>query len=106
MKFHLIACVQRNPRAAPFRYLYSGWAPFPFTSTFANIGKVTLYLRLQNDWMSASSPDSCHKNWLHGNPSTTSPRSLYCLYSSSRPAYCPTKPHLLATFTTSSTFPR
>ena len=106
VKFHSIARVQRKPRAAPFRCLYSGCASDPFTFTFANIGNVTSYLSEQNCLISSASPGSCAMNWLHGKPRTTSPRSLYVRYSSSNPLYCPVKPHLLATFTTSSTFPR
>ena len=55
--------------------------------------------------MSASVPGSCPPNWLQGNPSISSPWSLYLSYTSCNPLYCGVKPHLLATFTIRSAFP-
>ncbi|MOA42325.1 hypothetical protein D3C78_1643650 [compost metagenome] len=62
-------------------------------------------MRLQNARMSASLPGSCPANWLHGRPSTLKPRSRYCWYRCSSPAYWGVRPHFEATLTTSTTLP-
>lgn len=43
--------------------------------------------------------------WLHGNPMTTRPRSLYLRYSASSPSYCGVNPQRDATLTIRTTLP-
>src|SRR5471032_2724814 len=83
----------------------SGWASLPLTSIFLNSGKLTPKFNSQNSEIAPSLPGSCLPNWLQGNPSTTSPWSLYCCQSCSRPLYCGVKPHLLAVLTTKMALP-
>src|SRR5436190_19023980 len=79
--------------------------PGPFTSIFSNIGKVTPYEVEQNSAISSAVPGSCPPNWLHGKPTTVSPREANCSCSFSRAVYCGVSPHCEATFTTSSVAP-
>ena len=79
--------------------------PGPFTSIFSNMGKVTPYDVEQNSAISSAVPGSCPPNWLHGKPTTVSPREANCSCSFSRAVYCGVSPHCDATFTTSSAAP-
>src|SRR5262245_46117613 len=76
VKFHLISPAKLGSVSLSVRYLYIGWMPSPFTTIFANIGKVTLYFEEQNSLISALVPGSCAPNSLAGKPRTTRPRSL------------------------------
>ena len=66
--------IPKNPGFSFFRNWYSGCACGPFTSILAKMGKVTPYSLPQNALISSALPGSCPPNWLHGNPSTSSPR--------------------------------
>src|SRR5689334_7754588 len=79
--------------------------PGPFTSIFSNIGKVTPYEVEQNSAISSAVPGSCPPNWLHGKPTTESPREANCSCSFSSAVYCGVSPHLDATLTTSRAAP-
>src|SRR6516162_2712609 len=76
--------------------------PGPFTSIFSNIGKVTPYDVEQYSAISSAVPGSCPPNWLHGKPTTDSPREANCSCSFSRAVYRAVSPHGVATFPTSS----
>src|SRR5690606_656437 len=105
VKFHLMPWLPSRPGARFFSCTNSGWAPAPLTSTFLNSGKLTPKFSSQNSEMAPSSPGSCLPNWLQGKPNTTTPLSLYCCQTFSRPLYCGVKPHLLAVLTTSTALP-
>src|SRR5450830_1404563 len=94
-----------KPGACFFNCTNSGWAALPLTSIFLNNGKLTPKFSSQNSEIAPSLPGSCLPNWLHGNPSTTKPWSLYCCQSCSKPLYCGVKPHLLAVLTTRKALP-
>src|ERR1019366_5194796 len=98
-KFHWI-----SPPVA-VRNRYSGAWSSPLTEIFEYMGKVTLYLLLQDVLISSLVPGSWAPKLLAGNPRITNPRSLYFSYSDSIPAYCGVNPHLLATLTISTTLP-
>ena len=104
-KFHLMSPAGAGLVSSPVRYLYSGSIPSPLTTILDIIGKVTLYLLVQNFSISSFVPGSCLPNSLAGMPMTTSPSFSYFSYSACSPSYCGVSPHLLATFTSSTTLP-
>jgi hypothetical protein len=59
---HLMAFVNKTPRAWSFRSTYRGSAFLPLTSILLNNGKVTPKFRLQKLWISAESPGSWPAN--------------------------------------------
>src|SRR5258708_9685589 len=105
VKFHLMSPANCGSDVGSVRNVYSGVLSSPFTDTFDIIGKLTLYFELQNFLISSSVPGSCDMKLFAGTPTITSPRSLYFSYSPSSAVYCGVNPHLLATFTSSTTLP-
>src|SRR3954467_5942894 len=55
--------------------------------------------------MSEAVPGSCFPNWLQGTPTMANPWLPNFSCSASSGLYCGVLPHLLATFTSSTTFP-
>jgi hypothetical protein len=65
------------------------------------MGKVTPWVAEQKPSISAGAPGSWPATWLHGTPTTVSPRPPYSCCSASSWVCCGVRPHRLATFTTS-----
>lgn len=66
VKFHLILVVPSNPGFSFLRYLKTSFVESPLTSDFFMRGKVTPWLRVQNEATSSSVPGSWDPNWLQG----------------------------------------
>ena len=103
VKFQGRAVDPSGSGAASRRKQYSGAAPSPLTSIFANIGKFTSYFERANSRISASVPGSCLPNWLQAKARTFRSSRFSC--SVRRPAYWGVSPHWLATLTTSAALP-
>jgi hypothetical protein len=72
LKFQLGAL----PSSRAANCLKSGAAASPVTAILENSGKVTLYVPVQNCWISLLLPGSCPPKSLAGKPRITSPLSL------------------------------
>src|SRR5271170_4357873 len=77
VKFHLISPPSFGSVDLSVRKTYSGVLSSPTTDTLAIIGKLTLYLLLQNFLISSLVPGSWLAKLFAGMPTITRPWSLY-----------------------------